>query len=104
MLYHLAKNPDVQNKLYQETCELLPHYLDDIDTEKLNQARYTKAVLKESLRLNPISVGIGRILTNDKIFSGYLVPKNVGKYMNFFNLSRQWIFFFFLISFERQQL
>jgi hypothetical protein len=36
-----------------------------------------KAVLKESFRLNPISVGIGRILAQDAIFSGYHVPKGV---------------------------
>ncbi|CAB4056274.1 DIB [Lepeophtheirus salmonis] len=34
------------------------------------------AVLKETLRLNPVSVGIGRICqTSDAVFSGYSVPK-----------------------------
>jgi ecdysteroid 22-hydroxylase len=31
--------------------------------------------LKETLRLNPISVGVGRILNKETILHGYLVPK-----------------------------
>lgn len=36
-----------------------------------------KAVLKESLRLNPVSVGIGRVLAQDAMLSGYRVPRGV---------------------------
>lgn len=39
------------------------------------KATYCRAVLKESLRLNPISIGVGRILNKDAILSGYQVPK-----------------------------
>ncbi len=35
---------------------------------------YGKLALKESLRLNPISIGVGRISPVDAIFSDYLVP------------------------------
>lgn len=45
--------------------------------EVLNQAQYAKAVLKESLRLRPVSVGIGRVLQKDAEFSGYHVPEGV---------------------------
>ena len=40
---------------------------------------YTRAVLKETLRMNPISVGIGRILNRDMVLGGYHVPKNVSE-------------------------
>ena len=50
---------------------------DEITTEMLKKATYTKAVLKETFRLNPISVGIGRILQCDTVLSGYQVPKGV---------------------------
>lgn len=40
-------------------------------------APYARAVLKECLRLNPISVGVGRNLNNDMVLSGYRVPKGV---------------------------
>lgn len=57
--------------------QLLPHHNQPITAEVLRNASYTKAVIKESLRLNPISVGIGRILQTDVIISGYQVPKGV---------------------------
>lgn len=31
--------------------------------------------MKESLRLNPISIGVGRITTRDLILNGYHIPK-----------------------------
>lgn len=75
-IYHLAKNPEVQEKLYEEACRVLPDHDDSITTEILNsKVPYTRAVLKEALRINPISVGVGRILSADTVFSGYLVPK-----------------------------
>lgn len=76
-LYHLATNPEVQNKLYEESCRLLIEPNSPVTTAILSQAQYMKAVLKESLRLNPISVGIGRILAHDAVLSGYHVPKGV---------------------------
>lgn len=39
------------------------------------EATYCRAVLKESLRLNPISIGVGRILNKDAVLGGYHVPK-----------------------------
>lgn len=78
VLYHLAKNLQVQNKLYQETCEILPDPTAKLNESVfVNKASYARAVLKESLRLNPISVGVGRKLNNDLILSGYNVPQGV---------------------------
>lgn len=75
-LYHLAKHPEVQEKLYLEAVEVLKNESDVITPEILNsKIPYTRAVLKETLRLNPISIGVGRILNSDTILSGYNVPK-----------------------------
>lgn len=84
LLYHLAKNPDVQENLYKESLILLPKVNSPVTEEVLQEAQYAKAVLKESLRLRPISVGIGRVLQNDAEFSGYLVPQGVRVYYNFY--------------------
>ncbi|XP_001661673.2 cytochrome P450 302a1, mitochondrial [Aedes aegypti] len=76
-LYHLCLNPDAQDKLYQEACRILPDPWEcQIEAAALNsEASYCRAVLKESLRLNPISIGVGRILNKDATLGGYHVPK-----------------------------
>ncbi|XP_043528320.1 cytochrome P450 302a1, mitochondrial [Frieseomelitta varia] len=73
-LYHLARHEDVQEKLRIEATQFLTNH-EPITADVLRSASYTKAVIKESLRLNPISVGIGRILQTDTILNGYQVPK-----------------------------
>lgn len=77
IVYHLAKNPQVQNTLYDECRALLPNTYSPVTKEVLHQAQYAKAVLKESLRLRPVSVGIGRVLQKDAEFSGYCAPQGV---------------------------
>uniref|UniRef100_A0A336KNN7 CSON013431 protein n=1 Tax=Culicoides sonorensis TaxID=179676 RepID=A0A336KNN7_CULSO len=75
-LFHLGMNPEVQAKLYEEAKLILPDIESVIDgTTMNNQVTYARAVLKETLRLNPIAIGVGRILNNDTVLSGYLIPK-----------------------------
>ncbi|XP_054262848.1 cytochrome P450 302a1, mitochondrial-like [Macrosteles quadrilineatus] len=73
-LYHLATHPQVQTQLYEEACRLLPSSTDAITSTSLTQAVVCRAVVKETLRLNPVSVGVGRILAKDAVLSGYNVP------------------------------
>ncbi|KAF5297799.1 hypothetical protein FQA39_LY11948 [Lamprigera yunnana] len=75
ILYHLSRNRLCQSALYQECKKLLPKPDTPITKDILSQAQYAKAVIKESLRLRPISVGIGRILDKDAQFSGFTVPR-----------------------------
>lgn len=56
---------------------ILPSKKSLVTDDVLREATYAKAVLKESFRLRPISVGIGRVLDSDVEFSGYDVPKGV---------------------------
>ncbi|XP_008552208.1 cytochrome P450 302a1, mitochondrial isoform X2 [Microplitis demolitor] len=72
-LYHLAKNLNAQEKLQSEASRLLPND-DPITATTLRGATYTKAVIKETFRMNPISVGVGRILAVDTILNNYHVP------------------------------
>lgn len=76
-MYHLARNTTVQEKLRSEAAALLTDPMSPITAEVLRNATYVKAVIKETFRLNPISVGIGRILQTDVVLSGYRVPKGV---------------------------
>ncbi|KMQ97688.1 cytochrome p450 302a1 [Lasius niger] len=80
-LYHLAKNTDAQEKLRSEATALLKDRTSPITPETLKNATFTKAVLKETFRMNPISVGIGRILQTDVVLSGYRVPRGKDGYV-----------------------
>ncbi|XP_032511254.2 cytochrome P450 302a1, mitochondrial [Danaus plexippus] len=74
-LYHLAQNKTCQEKLYNEVLTLLPSTDSKITADVLAKAVYLRSCVKESLRLNPVSIGVGRVLQNDVILKGYLVPK-----------------------------
>lgn len=77
ILYHLATNPEVQEELNREASTLLATPGSPVTKNVLSQAQYAKVVLKESLRLRPVSVGVGRTLDKDAEFSEYNVPKGV---------------------------
>ncbi|XP_055841137.1 cytochrome P450 302a1, mitochondrial [Episyrphus balteatus] len=74
-VYHIARHPEIQEKLYQEAKTIMPNVNDSLTGEALRTGiTYTRAVLKESFRLNPVSVGFGRVLKKDIVLSGYHVP------------------------------
>ncbi|KAL9965312.1 hypothetical protein ACROYT_G029093 [Oculina patagonica] len=73
LLYDLACNPEVQEKLYEEVISLVgPH--GDFTPDSFAKLAYVKACLKESMRLHPGASGWARILTQDVVLSGYQVP------------------------------
>ncbi|XP_053955018.1 cytochrome P450 302a1, mitochondrial [Anastrepha ludens] len=75
-VYHIAQNAEVQQKLKEEACRVLHSRKTLLTPEALRaEVPYARAVLKEVFRLNPISVGVGRILNKDLVLSGYHVPK-----------------------------
>ena len=74
LLYHVATNPQVQDKLCRECVQVLEESDAHFTKKTLTSAKYVSAVLKESLRLNPISIGAGRILSEETVFGGYRVP------------------------------
>lgn len=98
LLYHIARNPHVQEKVFQEAITVLPNIeSDDITAEQMaNQFTYSKAVLKETFRLNPVSVGVGRITNTDLILNGYNVPKGVISFANRLFLHKLLNVFFFI--------
>ncbi|KAF4531646.1 hypothetical protein B566_EDAN006577 [Ephemera danica] len=49
LLYNLARNPEKQEKLYEELCRVLPSKDDPLTAEKLDEMKYLKACIKESL-------------------------------------------------------
>ena len=49
-MYHLAKNPDKQEKLYEEIKKILPSKDMPITAKVLNELSFVKACIKETLR------------------------------------------------------
>ncbi|KAJ0179934.1 hypothetical protein K1T71_004525 [Dendrolimus kikuchii] len=74
-LYHIGRNKDTQEKMFAEIMSLLPTKSTNITPEMLAKAIYLRSVIKESLRLNPVSVGVGRFLQKDIVLKRYLIPK-----------------------------
>ncbi|XP_060078719.1 probable cytochrome P450 CYP44 [Ylistrum balloti] len=74
LLYHLAKYPDIQEKLHQELSSHIPTE-GAISPDGLKDLHYLKACLKESFRfVYPVIVGTQRVLDNDVALSTYEIP------------------------------
>ncbi|CAB4024744.1 cytochrome P450 27C1-like [Paramuricea clavata] len=77
LLYHLAQNPEVQEKLYQELVSVLG---PDGEVSKTNIQRLSlvKATLKETGRMNPTAAfTIARVFDKDLNVLGYNIPAGV---------------------------
>ncbi|KAJ4434892.1 hypothetical protein ANN_23463 [Periplaneta americana] len=81
LLYHLTKNPEKQEKLYEETKKFLPSAKDSLTADKLESMKYLKACTKESMRMSPVAFGNGRTLNKDMVLSNYRVPKGTNVFM-----------------------
>jgi len=77
LLYYIATNPEKQQKLRDEVMSVLPDKTSVVTHEVLNETRYAKACIKESLRLFPVSIGNLRTMQSDVSVGGYKIPKGV---------------------------
>ncbi|CAG9763236.1 unnamed protein product [Ceutorhynchus assimilis] len=75
-LYALAQNPSIQDKVYQELCEVLgkdPKI--EITMSQINNLKYMDIVVREALRFyQPVPL-IERSLDQDWIIDGITIPK-----------------------------
>ncbi|KAM3917168.1 cytochrome P450 27C1 isoform 2-T2 [Leptodactylus fuscus] len=72
--YLLAKNPQVQQTVYNEIVRNLGK--DVVPTaEDVPRMPLVRAVLKETLRLFPVLPGNGRVTQDDMVIGGYFIPK-----------------------------
>uniref|UniRef100_A0A8C0YRH7 Cytochrome P450 family 27 subfamily A member 2 n=3 Tax=Cyprinus carpio TaxID=7962 RepID=A0A8C0YRH7_CYPCA len=74
-LYHLARDAEVQNRLYNEIASVCPN--KELPTaEHLTRMPYLKAVIKETLRIYPVVSGNGRLTVDSEVIvDNYWFPK-----------------------------
>ncbi|XP_069671910.1 probable cytochrome P450 301a1, mitochondrial [Periplaneta americana] len=88
VMYMLSKNQDKQEKLFQEVQRVLPNKKEPITAEKLNEMKYLRACIKETMRISPITGGNQRNLSKDLVLGNYRVPKGTSIMMPGLLLSR----------------
>ncbi|XP_047986357.1 uncharacterized protein LOC125226417 [Leguminivora glycinivorella] len=78
-LVMLARNPEVQENVYEELNEVLDHPDKAITAADLPKLKYLEAVVKETLRLYPpVPMIVRKVTTDTKLPSGVTVPAGTG--------------------------
>ncbi|XP_051987158.1 sterol 26-hydroxylase, mitochondrial isoform X2 [Xyrauchen texanus] len=74
-LYHLARDAEVQKRLYDEVVMVCPN--KELPTaDHLTRMPYMKAVIKETLRMYPVVPGNGRLTVDTEVIvDNYWFPK-----------------------------
>ncbi|XP_068083417.1 probable cytochrome P450 49a1 [Anabrus simplex] len=76
-LHYLARNQDKQEKLFQELKRVLPSKDEPLTSSKLEEMKYLRACIKESMRISPIVSGTARETQNELVIGNYAIPKGV---------------------------
>jgi cytochrome P450 len=87
-LYHLAKHPEEQDKLFQEIQETLPLEILTWSHILLKDMEHLNLVLMETLRLHPPTVLSPRKATSSQMIGDYHVPANTTIYLSNYLLHR----------------
>ncbi|OZJ04077.1 hypothetical protein BZG36_03385 [Bifiguratus adelaidae] len=77
-LYHLAVNPDIQQRAREECIRVLGDAPEDIipTADQLKELTYLNQVIQETLRLNPPATGISqRLVAEDTDLGECFIPK-----------------------------
>lgn len=75
VLYQLAKNPEKQAKLQEELDRVIPDKDKPITKDQMEQLKYVRACVKETMRVMPIIACNFRDTGKDQVIGGYQVPQ-----------------------------
>lgn len=78
LIYCLAKNPEKQERLREELCNVPLDESGGLKPSSFKKVPYFRACFKESLRLIPVAAGNSRAAGQDLEIKGYHIPKGVG--------------------------
>ncbi|XP_046623508.1 probable cytochrome P450 301a1, mitochondrial isoform X1 [Neodiprion virginianus] len=89
VIYQLALHPEKQRKLYEEVSTVLPPPGKSIEAKHVEEMKYLKACIKETLRMYPVVIGNGRCMTKDTVIGGYQIPEGVQIVFQHYVISNQ---------------
>lgn len=73
-MYQLANHPDKQLKLQEELDRVMPDPTKPLTKQQLEDMRYLRACIKETMRVMPILIGNARTTVKDMVIGGYQIP------------------------------
>lgn len=73
-IYEMARNPDIQERLYEEIVDVLAKYNGEFTFDALQEMEYLDNVVQETMRLNVVAPLISKICTKE-----YTLPKIDGQ-------------------------
>jgi len=87
MLYELALNKRVQDKMYKEAKEILSNLKpDELDVTTYDKLEYTKHAVTETLRKHPPVKFVYKMTRSDTHIGKYFVPKDTEVMLNVINV------------------
>ncbi|XP_006879501.1 PREDICTED: cytochrome P450 11B2, mitochondrial-like [Elephantulus edwardii] len=86
-LFELARNPDVQHALRQESLEAKAT-LSDSPHKARSKLPLLQAALKETLRLYPVGLTVQRKVASDLVLQNYHIPAGTLVMLNLYSLGR----------------
>ena len=84
--YNLSRHPNVQEKLHDELHSVIGDS-PVITAEHYNKLHYMKMCLKESMRVTPTVSVHSRVMKEDTIIGGVLLPKKTSVLVDLFGMS-----------------
>ncbi len=73
VFYHLLRNPDVVERIREETEQTFRDA--PIDSSRIGELKYLKAAINETMRLNPVANSVARITRRTIQIGAYEIPK-----------------------------